>query len=200
MELFSGTKSISKVARSLGWETCSLDISPKYSPDLCMDILKFDETQYSRNRFDFVWSSPDCRAYSSARTNATVDRETAMQQSDQLVAKTIQIINYFAAPYCVENPAFSRLWQRKVATGLLAISVITSYCSFEYAYRKNIRLASNFPLVLHTSPGKGLCPQMTGAQHKQLAQRGGVGLSNGIKLKMNCIEFRKLWSRRSFDN
>ena len=98
LELFSGTKSVSKVAKSLGWETVSLDISPKYNPDLCMDILNFDETQYSRNHFDFVWSSPDCRAYSSARTTATIDRETAMELSDRLVSKTINIIQYCCVP------------------------------------------------------------------------------------------------------
>ena len=106
LELFSGTRSVPKVAKSLGWETVSLDIDPKYNPDLCMDILNFNETQYPREHFDFVWSSPDCRAYSSARTTATVDRESAMQQSDQLVAKTIQIINYFDALYCVEIKRF----------------------------------------------------------------------------------------------
>ena len=41
LELFSGTKSVSKVARILGWETVSLDICPRHSPDLCMaDVAK----------------------------------------------------------------------------------------------------------------------------------------------------------------
>ena len=44
LELFSGTKSVSKVAKALGWETISLDIDPKFDPDLCMDILDFNYT------------------------------------------------------------------------------------------------------------------------------------------------------------
>ena len=175
LELFSGTKGVSKVAKSLGWETVSLDISPKYNPDLCMDILNFDETQYPKDYFDFVWASPDCRAYSSARTTATIDRETAMELSDRLVSKTINIIQYFAAPYCVENPAFSRLWKREVATSLIDFCVITSYCSYGYAYRKNTRIASNFPLVLPRCPGTGLCPQMIGKRHCEHAQKAGGG-------------------------
>ena len=83
LELFSGTRSVSKVAKTLGWETVSLDMDPKYNPDLCMDILNFNEAQYPRDDFDFVWASPDCQAYSSARTTATIDRETAMELSDR---------------------------------------------------------------------------------------------------------------------
>ena len=93
LELFSGTKSISKVAKNLGWETTSLDIDPKYDPDLCMDIMVFDETKYSKDYFSFVWASPDCRAYSVARTNAKIPREEAMAASDILVEKTLQIID-----------------------------------------------------------------------------------------------------------
>ena len=109
LELFSGTKSVSEVAQELGWETVSLDICPRHSPDLCMDIMDFDETQYPKN-FDFIWASPDCRAYSVARTNAKIPQDEAMAASDRLVEKTRRIINYFGCAYCIENPANSRLW------------------------------------------------------------------------------------------
>ena len=177
IELFSGTKSVSKVAKTLGWETVSLDLDPKHSPDLCMDILLFDETQYPKDYFDFVWASPDCRAYSIARQNAKIPREEAMQASDPLLKKTRQIIDYFGCAWCIENPAFSYIWKREVAAGLLENSVITSYCSFEgYAYRKHTRLACNFPLVLPKCPGKGLCPKMIGSKHIEHAQRGRGGI------------------------
>ena len=177
LELFSGTKSISKVAKTLGWQTVSLDLDSKHKPDLCMDILDFDETQYPNDYFQFIWASPDCRAYSIARQNTKIPREEAMQASDPLLKKTRQIIAYFdKAKWCIENPGFSYIWQREVAAGLLENSVITSYCSFEgYAYRKHTRLDSNFPLVLPKCPGKGLCPKMIGGKHKEHAQRGGGG-------------------------
>ena len=79
LELFSGTKSFSKVAKTLGWETVSLDIDAAHKPDLVMDILDFDETQYQRDHFDFIWSSPDCRAYSQARTVAKIPKEVGCQ-------------------------------------------------------------------------------------------------------------------------
>ena len=149
LELFSGTKSISKVAKSFGWETVSLDIDPNHGSEICVDIMGFDETQYPKDHFDFVWASPDCRAYSLARSKANIPREEAMQASDPLLAKTRQIIAYFdKAKWCIENPAFSRIWKRHVADGLLEQSVVTSYCCFDFPYRKHTRLASNYSLVL----------------------------------------------------
>ena len=118
LELFSGTKSVSRCAREIGWQTISLDIDSKHSPDLCMDIMDFDETKYEKGHFDFIWASPDCRAYSSARTVAKIPRDEAMTASDFLVGKTLQIISYFGCAYCIENPANSRLWDREVARGL----------------------------------------------------------------------------------
>ena len=57
LELFSGTKSISKVAKKLGWETVSLDIDPRFldDTDLCMDIMLFDERQFPRNYFSCIY-------------------------------------------------------------------------------------------------------------------------------------------------
>ena len=179
LELFSGTKSVSKVARELGWETLSLDICPRHSPDLCMDIMDFDVTKYEKGHFDFIWASPDCRAYSSARTVANIPRDEAMAASDQLVHKTRQIISYFGCPFCIENPATSRLWTREVAAGLQCIT--TSYCCHGYAYRKNTILGNNFLKNLPMCPGPGLCPSMIGNRHKEHAQKGGGGLEPRYK-------------------
>ena len=133
LDLFSGTQSISKVAKELGWETLSLDICPRHNPDLCMDIRSFNEAAYPKDYFDFIWASCPCEAYSVARTKAKVSRDDAMNASDPLVAKTRAIIAYFdQAEWCIENPAFSRLWQRDVSRGLLERSTITSYCCWGF--------------------------------------------------------------------
>jgi hypothetical protein len=173
LELFSGTKSISKVAQTLGWDAVSLDIDSTHDPDLCMCIMKFDQTQYDPDHFDFIWASCPCEAYSIARTVAKIPRDDAMEASDKLLVKTRQIIEYFGCAYCIENPATSGLWKRDVAKSLEA--VITSYCCFGYAYRKDTKLASNFPLVLPRCPGKGKCPAMCESQHREHAQKGGGG-------------------------
>ena len=181
LDLFSGTKSVSKAAQTLGWETISLDIDPKFNPDLCMDIMDFDQTQFPKDHFDFVWASPDCRAYSIARTNAKIDRETAMEISDKLVDKTIKIIQYFTAPYCIENPATSKLWKRDVINYFIVDCCVTSYCRFGAAYRKNTTLANNFKLILPKCQGVGQCPAMIGKKHKEHAQKGCGGCASSYK-------------------
>ena len=75
LELVSGTQNVSQVAKNLGWETLSLDVCPRHTTDICMDILDFDETQFPQDCFRFVWASCPCEAYSTARTVAK-SRET----------------------------------------------------------------------------------------------------------------------------
>jgi hypothetical protein len=179
LELFSGTKSVSKVCREHGYETISLDLDPTYSPDLLMDIMDFDETLWPRDHFHFIWASPPCESYSSARTCAKLEREAAMRRGDIWVAKTLKIIEWFhEAEWCVENPALSRLWARPVASDLVKQSQVTSYCSFGYNYRKNTRIACSKPLSLPKCGGRGECSAMVGSRHLEHAQKGGGGVNN----------------------
>ena len=58
LELCSGTKSVSRVARRQGWVCVSLDIDPRHGPEICCNILDldFDQTARSQDAFDFVWA------------------------------------------------------------------------------------------------------------------------------------------------
>ena len=55
LELFSGTKSVGKVAEQLGYEVTSLDLK---NADINTDILKWDYTIYEPQHFDVIWASP----------------------------------------------------------------------------------------------------------------------------------------------
>ena len=166
-------------------EVVSVDIDPRHRPDLLLDIRDFDETRYPRDHFQFVWASPPCEAYSGCRSNVKGDdevgrprREEAMRSADDLVRKTLAIIRYFdQASWCIENPATSRLWMREVARGLVAQSVITSYCSYGARYRKDTRISSSLGLMLDRCQGEGRCPAMVGNRHLEHAQKGGGGVS-----------------------
>ena len=179
LELFCGENhSIGKVAHTLGWEVISVDINRKANPDLLLDILDFDETKYAPTYFQFIWASPPCESYSTARTTAKEDRSVAMQRADKLVAKTRQIIRYFECHWAFENPGFSLIWTREVSEGLKEKSCMTSYCCWGTPYRKHTRIANSFELSLPRCPGAGLCPSMIGSRHAEAAQQGGGGVTN----------------------
>ena len=98
LELFSGSGSVGKVARDLGFNVISLDLK---NADINIDILKWDYKQFDRNHFDFIWSSPPCTEYSVAKTRGIRNIEYA----NSIVLKTIEINKYFNPKYFViENP------------------------------------------------------------------------------------------------
>ena len=65
LELFSGTGSVGKVCKEIGWQVTSLDIDPR--ADINCDILEWDYKQLPKNSFDIVWGSPPCENYSSIK-------------------------------------------------------------------------------------------------------------------------------------
>ena len=177
LELFSGTQSVSRVARRLGWDSVSLDICPRHGPDLCMSVLDFQEQAYSRDHFDLVWASPPCETYSCANNRFATDpdHEVAMARADELVRKTARILRHFSAAWVVENPLGSRLWRREVARELGGRAHKVAYCQYGFSYRKLTRLQASFDLHLQTCPGPGRCAMMRGAGHLEWAQKGGGG-------------------------
>ena len=178
LELFSGTQSVSRVARRLGWECVTLDLDPTNSPDLCMSILDFDEASWPQDSFDFVWASPPCESYSSCNNNFAhdPDHESTMAAADELVRKTMRVIKHFSsAAFCIENPLGSRLWRRPVALELGGNAVKCAYCQYGFRYRKLTRFQASFALRLAVCPGPGKCAMMRGTGHLEWAQKGGGG-------------------------
>ena len=113
LELFSGTGSVGDVARELGWDVVSLDrdLPATYQTH----VLQWDYTQLSPNAFDFIWASPPCTEYSRAKTV----RVRKLEESDQVVKRTWDIIDYFKTPlgHVVENPRTGLLKDREAMQG-----------------------------------------------------------------------------------
>ena len=88
LELFSGTQSVGKVARELGYEVVSLDRD--MDADLKMDIMDWDYTLYPPRSFDVIWASPPCTEYSRAKTVGV----RKIDEANEIVMRTFVMIVY----------------------------------------------------------------------------------------------------------
>ena len=158
LELFCGTKSIGKVCEELGWESVSVDLEKKFSPDHLCDIMDFDYKQYSKDYFDIVWASPPCCSYSilqgswigkHKRVNGELklfteeQRQEDMNKADKIIIKTLDIINYFNCEYWfMENPRTGKLKDREIMKDIPFYDV--DYCKYsDWGYKKPTRIWTN---------------------------------------------------------
>ena len=84
LELFSGTGSVGRAFRALGWEVFSVDIDSSTKPTLLANVLDV-QLNLLPPRVDCIWASPPCTHYSCARTKAKTPRD--LEGSDALVRK-----------------------------------------------------------------------------------------------------------------
>lgn len=152
LELFSGTGSVGKCCKELGWDVVSVDMI--LPADHQVDIMDFDYKQYSKDEFDIVWGSPPCQSYSNLQNswkgrmrNGKIftqdDIDNMMNEADQLVLKTFEIIDYFKPElWFVENPATGRLKNRDIMKDKPFYDV--SYCMYsDWGYEKKTRIWTN---------------------------------------------------------
>ena len=67
LDLFCGTKSVSRVFREHGWDAFTLDIDPACNADLTCDILELTRDQLPpAGSVFFIWASPPCTQYMPA--------------------------------------------------------------------------------------------------------------------------------------
>ena len=180
LELFSGTGSIGKVARSRGFDVLSLDLK---NADINCDILQWNYKEYPSGYFDFIHASPPCTEYSRAKTVGVRN----IEEANKIVMKTLEIIEYFnPTTWFIENPATGLLKNQEFMQWIPYKDV--DYCKYGFNYRKRTRLWNNLYQWQPRELCKKDCGSMDGNRHKESAQRGAsrvVGGRNNNKHSQN---------------
>ena len=174
LELFSGTKSVGKVAEQLGYEVISLDLK---DADINCNILDWDYKVYPVGHFDVVWASPPCDTFSNLKScwigRNGYTRESIQNDIDNIglpiLRRTEEIINYFNPTYYfIENPRTSKM---KEYTDKPFYDV--DYCKYGMPYRKRTRLWNNIPNFIPLPLCKKDCNSMVGNRHISIGQHDG---------------------------
>ena len=167
LELFSGTKSVGKVAEQLGYEVISLDLK---DADINCNILDWDYTTYEPGYFDVIWASPPCDTFSFLRLS-NIGRHGFTKQKIQddidniglpILRKTETIIDYFKPKYYfIENPQTGRM-KEFIDKPYYDVD----YCKYaDWGYRKRTRVWTNLQGFTPKLCKKD-CNSMDGTKHK----------------------------------
>ena len=163
LELFSGTKSVGKVALEMGHSVVSLDLK---NADINCNILEWDYTCFPVGTYDFIWASPPCTEYSIAKTTGV----RKIEEANKIVKKTIEIIEYFKPTWWViENPQTGYLKKQEFMKDFEYKDV--DYCKYGTKYRKRTRLWCNLENWTPRPLCKKDCGSVVDGKHIEVAQR-----------------------------
>jgi len=190
LELFCGTKSITKVFKTRGWDTYTIDIEEEMNPDLCIDVMDLT-TETIIEKFgkpNVIWASPPCTAFSVASLGyhwiggkcAYIPKTEFAKQSQEIVKHTIKLIEELQPKYWfIENP---RGALRKMPFMQDLPRYTVTYCQYGDTRMKPTDLWTNHPnpqfkpMCKNGSPCHVAAPRgsRTGTQGLKNAKERGV--------------------------
>jgi len=154
LELFSGTKSIEKVAKTMGYNVISLDRD--MPADIQEDIMTWNYKIYPPGYFDVITASPVClfwsrlrkcalgreiKAHPGVKFSRELLEEDIEKYGKPMVDKVKEIIDYFKPKFFwIENPQTGRM--KDYITDLPYFDV--DYCMYsDWGYKKCTRFWTN---------------------------------------------------------
>ena len=173
LELFCGTGSIGRAFRANGWTVTSVDLDPRFRPDICCNVLDLTP-EMIETKPDLIWASPPCTHYSRARTTAKTPRD--LEGSDKLVQKVLDLVKQFEVPLFMENP-WGLLRTRPVVQGIPMR--VVDYCKYgEGTHTHKARKRTCIWTNTLWEPVRPLCRKDCGycvdGKHIDYAQRGST--------------------------
>ena len=185
LELFCGTKSMSKAFEASGWEVYTVDWDKDFEPTLCADIGSLtaeDLIELCGGVPDVVWLSPDCTTYSIAAVRSHREKEGLKPKSEYAVfcdgvnSHIIDVVVNQLKPkyYFIENPrgCFRKMWFIKD----IPMYTIT-YCQYGDTRMKPTDIFTNHPDPQFKPPCKN------GMPCHEAAPRGSKTGTQGLKNK-----------------
>jgi hypothetical protein len=204
LDLFTGTGSIARVARDLGFEVVSLDIDPRCQPDICADIMVWDPKMemmaIEPGDFEVIWASPPCETFSCARKcnigrNVGGELMTAERLNQDMenvgvpiLRRTQELIEYLKPKaWYIENPYTGHMKEY-----ISEKPYIFDYCMFGFDYRKrtavwsNINVESKMCDRSHLTSGKHRKTAI-GTSKTQTGQGGGSSKSGRYAIPESLV-------------
>tara|TARA_R110000868_G_scaffold105239_2_gene289503 strand:+ start:11972 stop:12559 length:588 start_codon:yes stop_codon:yes gene_type:complete len=144
LELFSGTHSVGKVCKNLGYDVISLDLK---NADINCNILDWDYRIYPSGYFDIIWASPPCDTFSCLRNTWKGRGQTSISLLDDInniglpiLRRTEEIIDYFKPNlWFIENPQTGKM-KEYINKPFYDVD----YCRYSnWGYRKRTRIWTN---------------------------------------------------------
>lgn len=181
VELFCGTKSFSKYAKSQGHKTYTVDIEEKFEPDIIADLSgEFPAELKERIKSaDIIWMSPPCQTLSmaSGNTHWTADRQPKTDKAI-LGKKLLDVCQEIAEMceregkiYFIENPRARARWFLPQET-----RQTVWYCQYGDDRPKPTDIWTNL-----TGWGGAQCKNGNKDCHHQPAPRGSKTGTQGLK-------------------
>ena len=155
LELFCGTKSISKAFEARGHETYTVDWNSNFKPTLCVDIgtLTIENIiNLCGGLPDVIWASPDCTTYSVAaisrhrrkdENGSLIPISDYARRCDEINEHVISLIKEINPKYWfIENPR-AGLRKMDFMQGLPRYTV--TYCKYGDTRMKPTDIWTNHP-------------------------------------------------------
>jgi hypothetical protein len=179
LELFAGTKSVSRTVGDKYTSVVSVDILNTFQPTHQTDIMTWNYQQYPPGHFHTIWASPPCTQYSKAKTRGVRD----LAGANAIVQRTKDIIAYFNPQiWFIENPQTGKLKDQPMMALMPYYDV--DYCQYGKLYRKRTRIWTNLEgFVPRLCGGPGVCTAMVNRKHRLSIGNGNpIYTEHGLSL------------------